>query len=100
MATKKRLIDADVLDDAVQVSQHCNPHTEQRDRAMHNHEHLHFRVLISQAPTVDAVEVVRCKYCRHRTENGMCYMISGCPDLVGVGDDFFCAYGERKVDAG
>lgn len=41
-------------------------------------------------------DIVHCKDCKHRVKNGMCYMISGCPDLVGVGDDFFCAYGERK----
>ena len=59
MATEKRLIDANALDDAVVISQHRNPHEMPGDRAMHNHEHLHFRVMISQAPTVDAVEVVQ-----------------------------------------
>ena len=53
---------------------------------------------IDEAPTVDAVEVVRCKDCGHRTENGMCPMISGCPDLVGVDDDFFCKYGKRRTE--
>lgn len=42
---------------------------------------------------------VRCKDCKHRVDRGMCYMISGCPELVGVGDNFWCAYGERKAGA-
>ena len=44
------------------------------------------------------LEIVRCKDCKHRVEYGMCYMISGGTDLVGVGDNFFCAYGKRRVE--
>lgn len=39
---------------------------------------------------------VQCKDCRWRKERGLCYMISGCGEGVGTGDDFFCSYGERK----
>ena len=43
----------------------------------------------------DIVEVVRCKYCKHkeREQPGMVY----CPMMVGswVADDHFCKYGER-----
>lgn len=49
-------------------------------------------------PTVDAVEVVRCKDCRWRKQGKLCYMISGCGVPVGTGDDFFCQYGERRTD--
>ena len=51
---------------------------------------------VEDSMTIDAVPVVRCKDCKHRVERGMCYMISGCPELVGVGDNFWCAYGKRK----
>ena len=40
--------------------------------------------------------IVRCKDCKYRRTDTMCYMISGSPTLVGVDDNFFCAYGKRK----
>lgn len=44
-------------------------------------------------PSVDAVEVVRCKDCRFKTEPGqpniLCYNMK---------DDDFCSYGERKTE--
>ena len=58
MSDEKRLIDANALLDAVDASQHDNPHTDSLVRATHKHEHNHFMVMIMQAPTVDAVEVV------------------------------------------
>jgi hypothetical protein len=48
--------------------------------------------ILHHAPTVDAVEVVRCKYCKHQ---GHCEI----EELVihGVnGDNPYCSYGERK----
>lgn len=55
---------------------------------------------IKDAPTVDAVEVVRCKECQHwqkRYETkGIClkqYAI-----LTFTCSDFYCAYGERRTD--
>lgn len=56
---------------------------------------------IRNAPTVDAVHVVRCKDCvlwRPVGEN-----TGKCPFLIGehqyTGDDHFCSCGERKEDA-
>lgn len=50
--------------------------------------------LIEAAPTVDAVEVVRCKDCNH-------YMTIHCTcDGCCISDYWFCADGERKVDDG
>lgn len=50
---------------------------------------------VMKAPTVDAVEVVRCKDCKfyHRmtAETGICEL--GCPHF---GYDGFCSEGERK----
>lgn len=47
---------------------------------------------ISEIPTVDAVEVVRCLECKHRDG------IPGQPNIVcwQMHDDDFCSYGERK----
>ena len=47
---------------------------------------------IAEAPTVDAVEVVRCKDCKHK--DGM----PGQPNIVcwQMHDDDFCSYGKRK----
>ena len=58
-----------------------------------------FESVLAESPTVDAVEVVRCKDCKRRIEKRWCYSLhtyNGEP--VGVADDFFCAYGKRKSD--
>lgn len=64
---------------------------------------------IDNAPTVDAVPVVRCKDCKHYRNypNGLCYLhtepksnargYSG--EAVCVEPDDFCSYGERKDGA-
>lgn len=64
--------------------------------------------VIENAPTIDAVEVVRCKDCEYRNEEGECdcnllYMqMEG--DLIGVTlapyADFYCKYGKRREDGG
>ena len=50
----------------------------------------------SVAPTVDAVQVVRCKYCKHG-EPGACGDGIDC-DGVWHNDDWFCADGERRTN--
>ena len=66
--------------------------------------------LIDDAPTVDAVPVVRCKDCKNRGDEGKCpmYHIEEIEwdddgyrevDLVPydyTADDGFCSYGERR----
>ena len=47
---------------------------------------------IEAAPTVDAVEVVRCKDCKHRYSDSWC-------EYVDDDDNFYCARGERKDGA-
>ena len=54
---------------------------------------------INEAPTVDAVEVVRCRDCKHWLKD-----VAGCTDFFGrcewanymVGAVGYCVYGERK----
>ena len=57
------------------------------------------RKLMEEALAVDAVEVVRCKDCKHWLKD-----VAGCTDAVGrcewanymVGAVGYCVYGERK----
>ena len=52
------------------------------------------------APSVDAVEVVRCKDCKHRkTENCSMYVECDCgSQYTWECDNDFCSYGERKCE--
>ena len=53
---------------------------------------------IADAPTVDAMEVVRCKDCKYSFKNNG-HVKDGCPIVdvnIWMGDDDFCSYGERK----
>ena len=68
------------------------------------------RSMIDNAPTVDAVEVVRCKDCKHwHEETGWCDQHSWFIEEDGepchpwesnnwkmLNEDDFCSYGERK----
>lgn len=51
---------------------------------------------IARFPRADVVEVVRCKDCKHRDDNGMCCG-RGWP-LQLVPDDGFCDKGKRRND--
>lgn len=50
--------------------------------------------LLNNAPTIDAVEVVRCGECRHMMANGSCYMFAD--DNIKPSTSDFCSYGERN----
>ena len=54
--------------------------------------------LLFEEPTVDAVEVVRCKDCKHfinpTCSDGLCDL-DGENRIIWLNDDF-CSYGERK----
>ena len=54
---------------------------------------------VKKAPTVDAVEVVRCKDCKYSYFNKaheayLCRNMNGLTSHLKV--DYFCSYGERK----
>lgn len=58
---------------------------------------------IENAPTIDAVEVVRCRDCRysHMTFSGSCKYCDNWNEdgeALYLDGDFFCAYGERRED--
>ena len=50
-------------------------------------------LVLQEAPTVDAVEVVRCRDCEVPHNK-----YTGCPNLNGLvtSPDFYCPFGERK----
>lgn len=73
-----RLIDADKLErKEFYGNEYCFDYVDAED--------------IDNAPTVDAVEVVRCRDCRK-------FKTYGCR-MVASGYDDFCSYGERKDGA-
>ena len=92
MATEKRLIDANAL--WAEFMELADVSIEFDGEGVAN--------AIANAPTVDAVEVVRCEHCKHRAEakntseyfcvNPYYGMASG----VELKDDDFCSYGERR----
>lgn len=85
MVTEKRLIDAKALSEAVNgIGKDIK-----RPRAVE----LACLVLIADAPTIDAVEVVRCKDCRWRNTKGCPYKNFKAAERD---DDDFCSDGERK----
>ena len=49
-------------------------------------------------PQVDAVEVVRCKDCKHFTAGYCCRDIKGRSQMHYMGEDAFCSYGERREE--
>lgn len=87
----KRLIDADRAMEIVRDQGIAHP----------NAYHLtnYATLILREAPTVDAVEVVRCRECKHWIKD-----FAGCSDIVGrcelanyaVGANGYCLYGERK----
>ena len=58
-------------------------------------------LILREAPTVDAVEVVRCRECKYRFKNNG-HSRDGCPIIdanIWMDDDDFCSHGERKDGA-
>lgn len=62
--------------------------------------HIYTAVVVEDAPTIDAVPVVRCKDCKCWTEwangTGSCNRFT--LDWIGTDADDFCSMGERKDD--
>lgn len=102
MQNEKLLIDANALN--AEICKMVKPYgdgTHPRDYAAMIHDETLVDVLktIEEAPTVDAVEVVRCRDCKHWLKD-----VGGCTDSIGrcrlanymVGATGYCVYGERK----
>lgn len=84
-----RLINADALKDKCYIT--VNGVTIGRNNYVMFHE-------IDDAPTIDAVEVVRCKDCKYgekRIEDYRCWMLDEDWD-IRFSPMHFCSYGRRK----
>lgn len=84
-----RLIDADRAMEIVRNQGIAHP----------NAYHLtnYAMLILREAPTVDAVEVVRCRECKHcDPENYHCDHPMGTAAPLKRKPDDFCFYGERK----
>lgn len=90
MATKKRLIDAD------ERLKWLEDNTTEEEWMVNQYNADWIYSMLDSAPTVDAVEVVRCRECSVPHNKWL-----GCPNLNGKipPPDFYCALGERKNDA-
>ena len=82
-----RLIDADALKDKCYIT--INGTTIGRNNYVMFHE-------IDDAPTIDAVQVVRCKDCKWNIDDYMGTWCSRLSGAHGTSTDDFCSYGERK----
>lgn len=54
--------------------------------------------MIINAPTVDAVPVVRCKECKHMRRDNIGVFCKVWHGYNGCGEAGFCSYGERRTD--
>lgn len=105
MTTEKRLIDANEVWHKIH---------KRREAAYRELDHprcnayLNAEFDVMDAPTVDAVEVVRCKDCKYwmnswvdpdgKREHGYCNVEDVDDVIVGRWGGDFCSYGERKTD--
>ena len=93
-----RLIDAEnILKEYEHIDWYCVSKEGQfmRGATTEDNPLIHYydgEEIIKNAPTVDAVEVVRCKDCKHRYSDSWC-------EYVDDDDNFYCARGERKEGA-
>ena len=102
--SERRLIDAYALAEQIHDSKYHNPHKDIKVARNHGFEHDHFLKMVCLAPTVDAVEVVRCKDCKCAYINSfsaasgvaVCKKWSNEAKTVIVQHDDFCSYGERR----
>lgn len=85
MANEKRLIDANAL-----IAEYDRVHIGEPGKA---------RKLMEDAPTIDAVEVVRCKDCKWLYDEMDDYCCRSHRGLVRICENSFCSYGERKENA-
>ena len=90
MANEKRLIDANRALEIVYEQGIAHPYAY----SLTNYATL----ILREAPTVDAVEVVRCKDCIRRYDTDECPMcfLSGGQYYEFTRDDGFCDRGERE----
>ena len=97
MSTEKRLIDANALMDVIR--QHEYRLATKQGSIDYGMFTLGIQQAVDEQPTVDAVEVIRCRECKHcDPENHHCdHPMSTSAPLSRKPDDF-CSYGEKRRD--
>ena len=91
-AIKSRLVDANwLLDEYCDGCEHRNTQTCFDDICA-------TVKLIHAAPTVEAMEVVRCKDCKHRYTAASGVIFCTQHLTMSANDEDFCSYGERRED--
>ena len=104
MANEKRLIDANWILGEIEHDLGCYEIGEMTEDDALYVELRDVVKMVCAAPTVDAVEVVRCKDCKHYLEEQhQCehptIWAEYCSDFgMGVEPGDFCSYGERRTD--
>ena len=91
MATEQRLIAVNARIEEIRKAYctNCDNYDGVRCRSCWVDDGIGF---LEDAPTVDAVEVVRCRDCKN-------YMTVHCTcDGCCISDDWYCADGERRTD--
>ena len=84
-----RLIDADMATDRYYADwEKMNIYSGEADRNW-------LMRCINEAPTIDAVPVVRCPQCIHHEDNGY-HFCNKWEHFLPDDSEFFCAFGERK----
>lgn len=111
MANEKRLIDANVLIETgeegyiTDIFPNWNGFPQSVQNAVCEYGR-YIKNLIQEQPTVDAVEVVRCKDCIHYCQtHGYSHTYMGCMIFDGANEipyetepDDFCSHGERRSE--
>ena len=97
-----RIIDADAMKRVYQEVL-CNHVTCIDCSLFMDDKYCRFETMLSEAPTVDAVPVVRCAKCEHWVKNDDGQYVCALFDIansygepVVTKPDDFCSYGERK----
>lgn len=90
MANEKRLIDANVV-----LAKQFTTGLSDASGNYYGYADVVFVDDIENAPTVDAVEVVRCKDCK-KQDTYLCPLYHCVRPRIDARDDYFCSYGERR----
>ena len=97
MANEKRLIDANALLESFGEEPEVWSDTDAEIQARNDWHR--YRVIVKCQPIVDAVEVVRCKDCKHLRKDKMICLHRG-NQVFNTGKatfaNHFCSYGERR----
>ena len=96
MANEKRLIDANAFIEALENADADVCETYHDSYCDWGFSRKVIEDIVDSIPTVDAVEVVRCKDCKRAENHGADHEIFCNLIAAYMGNDDFCSYGERK----